>query len=94
MVTPYKEELHSENILTRTFSPSTDSFEFKWHQDREDRLVLFVNENDWFYQLDNELPKKCIGSVFIKSGMWHRVIKGSTLLEVKIFRFYSTIMDF
>ena len=90
MVNPYKEELISENEILRTFSPDVPDLELKWHQDWEDRDVEFINQNDWSYQFDNQLPQKCEGSIFLKSRTWHRLIKGTTELKVRIYKHYSS----
>lgn len=90
MVNPYSEELISENEIVRTFSPDISDLELKWHQDWEDRDVEFLNENDWSYQFDNEFPKKCEGLIFVKSRSWHRLIKGTTELKVRIYKHISS----
>jgi len=84
MVTPFSEEHLSSIEVIRTFVPSVNNEELKWHWDEENRRVEFLNENDWEFQLDNELPRKCVGEVFIEAGVWHRVIKGTSDLRVKI----------
>ena len=55
-----------------------------WHWDERERKVEFINDNDWMFQSDNNLPIDCKGSVIIKAGEWHRLIKGSVKLVVKI----------
>jgi len=35
-------------------------------------------------QLDNELPKVITGSIFIPMGVYHRVIKGTGNLKIKL----------
>jgi len=52
----------------------------------EDRIVEVLNENDWEFQFDNQLPIRMDGTIEIKMGEWHRIIKGSTPLNVKITR--------
>jgi hypothetical protein len=80
---PYS-DLYEENAVIRTFEESVDSGELHWHRDREDRWVYPVNETDWGIQIDNELPRKLKGEVFIPKGVWHRVIKGSGYLKIRI----------
>lgn len=92
MVDPYVETNLGNNQFLRTFSPQIDDTELKWHQDWEDRDVEFVNENDWMIQMDNELPKECSGRVFIKARVWHRLIKGTNELVVKVTK-HPTIGD-
>lgn len=83
---PFLEEWISENESIRTFNSNTDSEEFKWHFDEEDRIVEPLHENDWEFQFDNLLPQKMNSKFYIKSGAWHRLIKGSGELKVRITR--------
>ena len=74
---PFNQIEIEENEVIREFSESTDSGEFTWHRDREDRIVWSIHPTDWKVQLDNELPKSLDQEVFIPMGVWHRVIKGT-----------------
>jgi len=82
---PYTEKIYG-NISERTFDSETDSGEFTWHRDREDRIVEIIEGNCWKLQLDNQLPitLKEGKEYFIPKGEWHRVIKGTTPLKIKI----------
>lgn len=84
---PYSEE-ENGNIVRRTFSSDVSEQELTWHRDHEDRVVLPINENDWFIQMDNELPKKLDinEEYFIPKNTYHRVIKGSTDLMVEVIK--------
>lgn len=82
---PYFEEKH-KNFVVRTFSEKLDEDELKWHVDEEDRLVVPVNETNWLFQRENELPEPINGPIKIRSGEWHRVIKGDGDLVVKIYK--------
>lgn len=79
---PFKEEKIGDNIYIRTFD-ERDYEEFSWHRDREDRIIEPIGETDWGFQLDNELPMK-LEKVFIPKGVYHRVIKGSGTLKIKL----------
>jgi len=68
----------------RTFSKDLNSNELKWHRDNEDRIVTPISPNDWLFQRDNNLPEPIEGPIFINKGEWHRVIKGTTDLEIKV----------
>jgi len=83
---PFEESWISDKISLRTFSPDIIDEELKWHVDMEDRIVEVLNENDWEFQFDNQLPIRMDGTIEIKMGEWHRIIKGSTPLNVKITR--------
>lgn len=88
MSLPFQETQIAENTFIRVFSQDTDVGEFYWHRDREDRKVVSTGTTDWMVQLDNELPKSLNEEVFIPMGMWHRVIKGSGDLEVKVIKIF------
>jgi hypothetical protein len=83
---PFKETKIEENIFIREFSQQTDSGEFMWHRDREDRIIESLNETDWMIQIDNELPKVIKGEVFIPMGVYHRLIKGNGDLKIKLIK--------
>jgi hypothetical protein len=83
---PYKEENMGDYFI-REFSPDVDFEDLKWHRDYEDRIVIPLNENDWQYQEDNKLPVPINKEIFIPKGLWHRVIKGKTLLQIKLKKF-------
>jgi hypothetical protein len=68
----------------RKFSRDVDSHELKWHRDGEDRIVTPLAENDWLFQRDNQLPEPITGEIRIAKGEWHRVIKGTTDLVVRV----------
>jgi|LakMenE01Jun11ns_1017448.scaffolds.fasta_scaffold9705606_1 hypothetical protein len=83
--TPYKEEINRKYVV-RTFSENIDSEELKWHKDLEDRIVIPLSTTDWMFQRDNGLPEKIVGKIKIKANEWHRVIKGTGELKVKIYK--------
>jgi hypothetical protein len=87
---PYTERKISESVVIRTFSDCIDESELQWHWDEEDRIVEPLNDNDWLFQFDNELPKKIYKQIVIPAGVIHRVIKGKTNLIVKITKYYAT----
>jgi len=83
---PYIEHIIGENIVTRTFKESTDSEDFMWHRDQEDRIIEAINENNWQIQLEDSLPINLRPGETIKipKGSWHRVIKGNNIAIYKI----------
>ena len=81
---PYS-ELKKDGYIIREFSDKTPSFEFVWHRDKEDRTVEAMHDTDWQFQLDNQLPSP-ITKVFIPKETYHRVIKGTGNLKVKIWQ--------
>lgn len=80
------DEINEGDKKIRTFNESTDSDEFKWHRDRENRLVTIIEGQGWQIQMDDELPKKLeVGKQYvIPEGVYHRVIKGKGVLKVSI----------
>jgi len=82
---PFTETV-KENYKIRTFLESVDDNELKWHQDLEDRLVRPLLETNWQIQLDNQLPVSLTPDkdIFIPKYVWHRLIKGTGDLNVKI----------
>ena len=86
MTLPFKETKISDNTFIREFSQDTESGEFMWHRDRESRIIESIGDTDWLIQLDDELPKKIEGEVFIPMGIYHRLIKGSNDLKIKLIK--------
>ena len=86
MELPFNEKNLGENHFIRTFNQDTDSGDFTWHRDRETRIIESTHITDWKIQLDNELPKALNEKVVIPMGVWHRVIKGTGDLEIKLIK--------
>jgi hypothetical protein len=86
MTLPFKETKISDNTFIREFSQDTESGEFMWHRDREDRIIESIGDTDWMIQLDDELPKNIEGEVFIPMGIYHRLIKGTGDLKIKLIK--------
>lgn len=81
---PYKETKLSDDTFIREFTQETDSGEFMWHRDYEDRIIESIKDTDWLIQIDNELPKKIDGKIFIPKGVYHRLIKGTNNLVINL----------
>jgi len=86
---PYSEEDLGENTYIRTFSEDTLDEELKWHWDEEDRVVHPLHPTDWRIQMDNQLPEKIAKATVIPAGEWHRIIKGTGSLSVKVVKIQS-----
>ena len=83
---PYKEEI-KEGYIIREFLHSTPSFEFVWHRDKEDRVIQATHDTDWLFQLDNDIPRQFQNNkLFIPKETYHRLIKGSGDLVLKIWK--------
>ena len=81
---PFIEKSLGNNQYIREFSADIDTHELEWHIDREDRTIEIVENNDWQLQLDNKLPFLLKEKIFIPKETYHRVIKGTGNLKVKI----------
>lgn len=80
---PYKDVL-IEDALIREFDENIDPIELMWHRDQQDRLIEAVEDTDWKFQLENQLPTEIRGEIFIPKGVWHRIIKGARSVKIKI----------
>ena len=81
---PYTDLEIKENQVIRRFDETVDPIELMWHRDDEDRIVESLDETDWMIQLDNQLPINLSSSVKISRHEWHRLIKGSGNVTLKI----------
>lgn len=81
---PFQETKIGDNTFIREFSQYTDSGEMAWHRDRESRIIESIDDTDWMIQLDDELPKKIEGEILIPMGIYHRLIKGTGDLKIKL----------
>jgi hypothetical protein len=85
-MTPYKDLEVTTDWLIREFDESINPIELMWHRDEEDRLVEALHQTDWMIQLDNRLPINITERIEIPKYEWHRLIKGSGTLTVKILK--------
>jgi len=84
MTLPFQETKLSDNTFIREFKQDTDSGEFMWHRDHENRIVESIGDTDWLIQIDNELPILISGKIYIPKGVYHRLIKGDGDLKIKL----------
>jgi hypothetical protein len=84
MKLPFEETQITDDNYIREFSQESDVNEFTWHRDDEDRMIVATEPTDWKIQLENRLPQGLSSTVFIERGEWHRLIKGTGKLTVKI----------
>ena len=83
---PYIDLEVTDDYILRQFDESIDPIELLWHRDDEDRVVEIIGETDWSLQLDNSLPSSLQERIFIAKHQWHRVIKGTGDLKLKIYK--------
>ena len=83
---PYS-EIKENGYIIREFSQDTPSYELVWHRDKEDRIVQAINDTDWLFQLDNDIPRRLLkDKLFIPKETYHRLVKGTGDLVVKIWQ--------
>ena len=68
----------------RTFTKDVDPMELVWHRDREDRVIDAHHTTDWMFQFDNQLPGKITRLLFIPKNTYHRLIKGTGDLIIRV----------
>ena len=83
---PFEEQNLVGNQSIRIFDSTASADAFEWHRDREDRIVIPLNDNDWLIQMDNELPSRIDQELFIPKEVYHRVIPGTGLLKIKLIK--------
>ena len=83
---PYSQR-RENNLIVRTFSQDINEDELVWHRDERDREVTVLQETDWKFQFDNELPQLLKDVIFIPKNTYHRVIKGTGELNIQILEF-------
>lgn len=83
---PFTEDFIGKNKIIRKFDPNAEDHLFKWHIDPESRIIKVINENDWKFQIDNQLPQdlEINKLTLIRKGVYHRLIKGTSELHLEI----------
>ena len=81
---PYTDIEVTDTYIIREFNENIDPIELMWHRDDENRTLQIIGETDWKIQLDNQLPTSINQPIFIERHAWHRVIKGTGTLKLKI----------
>jgi hypothetical protein len=83
---PYSQR-RENNLIVRTFTQDIDENELVWHRDKKDREIKVLEETDWMFQFDNELPQIIKDIIFIPKNTYHRVIKGTNNLNITILEY-------
>lgn len=81
---PYKDIEITDTYIIREFSKNIDPIELMWHRDSTNRTIEILGETDWKLQLDNQLPTSMNQPIYIPRHLYHRVIKGTGNLLLKI----------
>ena len=83
---PYSEQTEHDYVL-REFSQDISTLELVWHRDKENRIVQALHSTDWKFQIDNDIPRELgTNQLFIPKETYHRLIKGTGNLKVKIIK--------
>jgi hypothetical protein len=77
-------ELQTSEYIYRKFTEDTPEEEFVWHRDENDREVEILEPTNWMFQFDNELPQVLKDKIHIPKEVYHRLIKGTGTLNVRI----------
>jgi len=85
-MTPYTDIEVTDKYIIREFNENIDPIELLWHRDNEARTIEIIEDTDWQFQLDNNLPTSLKEHIFIPRHEWHRVIKGTGTLKLKIYK--------
>ncbi|MDB9847721.1 hypothetical protein OAC50_00890 [bacterium] len=83
---PYTDVEITDDYIIREFGDNIDPIELMWHRDDENRTIEIIGNTDWKLQLDNSLPTSLQERIFIPKHEWHRVIKGTKTLKLKIYK--------
>ena len=53
-----------------------DPSHFIWHQDEFDRVISHLSGEQWFLQIEHELPQRIEKNknMYIQKEVWHRVL--------------------
>ena len=81
---PYTDIEVTDKYIIREFNENIDPIELLWHRDDQRRTIEILGETNWKLQLDNQLPTSLNQPIHIERHQWHRVIKGTGNLKLKI----------
>jgi hypothetical protein len=83
---PYIDIEVTDQYIIREFNENIDPIELMWHRDDENRTIEIIGETNWKIQLDDQLPTSLNQPIFIPKHKWHRAIKGTGTLKLKIYK--------
>jgi len=81
---PFEETPIGGDVYLRKFNKDTNPWEYVWHRDLQSRIIEPTHETDWMFQVDDSLPIEIKSPIFVEVGVWHRLIKGTNDLILKI----------
>jgi len=83
---PYTDIEITDEYTIREFDENIDPVELLWHRDDENRTIEIIGNTDWQLQLEDQLPTSLNEPIFIPRHVWHRAIKGTGKLRLKIYK--------
>ena len=83
---PYQ-ELRTFDTILRKFKEDVNEGELVWHRDRRDRKIEVLNNTNWMIQLEDEIPQQLKETIFIPKDTYHRLLKGTGDLDLRILEF-------
>lgn len=83
---PYTDIEITDEYIIREFDENIDPVELLWHRDDENRTIEIIGNTDWQLQLEDQLPTSLNEPIFIPKHVWHRAIKGTGKLRLKIYK--------
>jgi len=86
MSQPYTDLLVTSEYIIREFDENIDPIELMWHRDDENITIEIIGNTDWMIQLEDKLPTSMNNPIFIHKHTWHRAIKGTGNLKLKIYK--------
>lgn len=84
---PYNDVIINNSYRIREFDPTrSNSNDYVWHRDLNDRNITIIDGEGWMFQFDNELPQSInIGDkIFVPKMVYHRLLIGKTKLKLHI----------
>ena len=78
------DEIIDNNVSIRVFKHDIKPELLVWHRDKEDRIIICEEITDWKFQKDNQLPVSFNNEIFIEKETYHRLIKGTGNITLKI----------
>jgi quercetin dioxygenase-like cupin family protein len=83
---PYSNTHINSNTFIREIKKDVSEDELVWHRDKNDRIITLLEGENWYIQFDNFMPEKLNKNeeIYVPKNTFHRVIKGTTDLKIKI----------
>lgn len=83
---PYTNTQIDNNTFIREICLDVSEDDLVWHRDAKDRTIYLLEGENWYIQFDNFMPELLIKNeeIYVPKNTFHRVIKGTTKLKIKI----------